>query len=240
MPHTLFISDLHLQATQRRITALFLEFLQQQAPQAEALYILGDLFEYWAGDDDIDQSFHQKICNAIRELSETGTAVFIMRGNRDFLMGQALEKACGAILLSDPTLINLYGQPTLLTHGDTLCTDDVDYQNFRKMVRDHSWQTRFLAQPLVDRKLQIEALRTKSNQEKKGKDSRIMDVNTNAVCALLREKNYPIIIHGHTHRPAHHLLHLDDVTCHRWVLSDWDQQVRFLRASSSGIELVNL
>jgi len=170
MPHTLFISDLHLQATHRQTTALFLDFMQQQAPQAEALYILGDLFEYWAGDDDLEQAFHQKICSAIRKLSQTGTAVFIMCGNRDFLMGQALAEACHATLLSDPTLIDLYGQPTILSHGDTLCTDDVDYQNFRKMVRDHSWQAQFLAQPLVERKLQIEALRTKSKQEKNKKN----------------------------------------------------------------------
>ena len=240
MPHTLFISDLHLRATQHRITALFLDFMQQQAPQAEALYILGDLFEYWAGDDDLDQPFHQKICSAICELSHSGTAVFIMRGNRDFLMGQALADACGATLLGDPTLIDLYGHPTLLSHGDTLCTDDVDYQNFRKMVRDPHWQAQFLAQPLAERRAQIEALRTKSNQEKKQKATSIMDVNTGAVCALLREKNYPVIIHGHTHRPAHHLIHLDDFTCHRWVLSDWDDKVRILRASPDGIEFVNL
>jgi UDP-2,3-diacylglucosamine hydrolase len=214
--------------------------MQQQARQAETLYILGDLFEYWAGDDDINQPFHQKICGAIRELTQQGIPVFIMRGNRDFLMGAGLAEACGATLLSDPTLIDLYGHPTLLSHGDTLCTDDVDYQNFRKMVRSSAWQKQFLAQPLAERKQQIEEIRAKSKLEKQHKDLRIMDVNTDAVCELLREQNYPIIIHGHTHRPAHHLIHLDDFSCHRWVLSDWDDKVRILRATSTGIEFINL
>jgi UDP-2,3-diacylglucosamine hydrolase len=240
MSHTFFISDLHLRSTHRQISAKFLDFMQQQAAHAEALYILGDLFEYWAGDDDLDQPFHQKICDAIRALSQNGTAIFIMCGNRDFLMGSDLVKACGATLLNDPTLINLYGQPTLISHGDTLCTDDVAYQNFRKMVRGASWQKQFLAQALATRKQQIESIRAQSDQEKKQKESHIMDVNTEAVCALLREHHYPIIIHGHTHRPAHHLIHLDDVTCHRWVLSDWDDSVRILRASPNGIEFVTL
>ena len=240
MQHTLFISDLHLRSSHRSITSTFLNFLQQQATQAESLYILGDLFEYWAGDDDIDTPFHQKICSALLTLKQHGTQIFIMRGNRDFLMDKDLAKACGANLLNDPTIMDLYGQPTLLSHGDSLCTDDVDYQNFRKMVRNSNWQKEFLAQPLAQRKQQIETIRTKSNLEKQHKESRIMDVNTEAVCTLLRTNNYPILIHGHTHRPAHHLIHLDDFTCHRWVLSDWDKNIRILRADQTGIKFLTL
>jgi len=235
MPHTLFISDLHLSTTHPRSSELFLHFVQHVAPQAETLYILGDLFEYWAGDDDLDDPFHRTITASLHELSERGTAIYLMHGNRDFLMAEKLAHACHATLLADPTLLDLYGTPTLVSHGDALCTDDYDYQAFRSQVRSTGWQQQFLALPLSQRKAQIEQLRRQSEEEKSHKQMSIMDVNAESVCALLREHAYPRLIHGHTHRPARHLHHLDGHTCERWVLGDWDTKANALRCDNSGI-----
>ncbi|MEO8331906.1 MAG: UDP-2,3-diacylglucosamine diphosphatase [Gallionella sp.] len=235
MPHTLFISDLHLCTSHAHTTRLFLNFARHIAPQAEALYILGDLVEYWAGDDDLDDPFHRTITSTLRELSEHGTSINLMHGNRDFLMAEKLANACHATLLTDPTMLDLYGTPTLISHGDTLCTDDHDYQAFRSQVRNIDWQQKFLAQPLAHRKAQIEQLRQLSEQEKRHKQMSIMDVNAEAVSALLREHGYPRLIHGHTHRPARHLHHLDGHNCERWVLGDWDTRANALRCDSSGI-----
>ena len=233
--HSLFISDLHLSSHHPISTQLFLHFAEHTAPHAEALYILGDLFEYWAGDDDLETEFHQQITGVLRSLSEQGTHIFIMHGNRDFLMDEHLAAACHAKLLSDPTLLDLYGTPTLLTHGDALCTDDVAYQQFRSVVRNHDWRTQFLAQPLQQRKEQIEKLRAQSEQSKHVKAMDIMDVNTAAVHELLRQHHYPRLIHGHTHRLAKHLHHVDDHSCERWVLGDWDTKANALRCDESGI-----
>ena len=228
MPHTLFISDLHLCVDSPNTTRLFKQFVQNIAPSAEALYILGDLFEYWAGDDDLSSPFHLEVTEALRNLTTLGPAIYIMHGNRDFLMNKHLAKACNASLLDDPTMINLYGTPTLLTHGDALCTDDTAYQAFRQQVRNEMWQQQFLGQPLALRKAQIEQVREKSKSEKQLKSMSIMDVNLQSVNDLLLKHNYPRLIHGHTHRPAHHLHHLDGHTCDRWVLGDWDQHANDL------------
>jgi UDP-2,3-diacylglucosamine hydrolase len=235
MPHSLFISDLHLSEAHPQTCEQFLHFLNDTAPQAEALYILGDLFEYWAGDDDLDTPFHRRICEALSRLATGGTQLFIMHGNRDFLMAQALADACHATLLADPTLIDLYGTPTLLTHGDALCTDDLTYQQFRTQVRSSDWRSNFLAQPLHQRKAQIEQLRQQSERSKQEKPMAIMDINEEAVKTLLRQHNYPRLIHGHTHRPAKHLHHLDGQTCERWVLGDWDTQPNALRVDPQNI-----
>lgn len=235
MPHSLFISDLHLCADRPDTTGLFQRFVKHSALHAEALYILGDLFEYWAGDDDLNTAFHFEVTGTLQTLSQRGTRVFIMRGNRDFLMNAELAQACGATLLTDPALLDLYGTPTLLTHGDALCTDDTDYQNFRRLVRDTTWQEQFLALPLTQRKAQIEELRKKSTQEKQQKSMSIMDVNLQAVHELLQAHHYPRMIHGHTHRPAHHLHHIDEHTCDRWVLGDWDKQANALRCDAQGV-----
>lgn len=236
MPYSLFISDLHLCANRPDTTRLFHHFVQRSAPHAEALYILGDLFEYWAGDDDLDTPLHLEITGALRALSKQGTRIFIMHGNRDFLMDSELAEACDATLLADPTLLDLYGTPTLLTHGDALCTDDTDYQNFRLLVRESSWQKQFLAMPLAQRKTQIEQLREKSTLEKQHKSMSIMDVNLQAVHDLLLAHHYPRLIHGHTHRPAHHLHHLDEHSCDRWVLGDWDKHANALHCDASGVK----
>ena len=235
MSYSLFISDLHLSATNPLSSGRFLHFAKHIAPQAEALYILGDLFEYWAGDDDLDDPFHRTITSTLRKLSEHGIQIYLMHGNRDFLMAEKLARACNATLLNDPTMLDLYGTPTLISHGDALCTDDDAYQAFRRKVRSTSWQQQFLAQPLAQRKTQIEQLRQQSEQEKRLKQMSIMDVNTDTVSTLLRDHGYPRLIHGHTHRPARHLHHLDGHNCERWVLGDWDTKANALRCDSSGI-----
>ena len=234
MPHTLFISDLHLTEDQPHITRRFLDFTQNIAPSAEALYILGDLFEYWAGDDDSDTPFHQKIIKAINDVSRQGTAIYIMHGNRDLLMDQQLMQACSATLLPDPTVINLYGTPTLLTHGDALCTDDKEYQAFRKQVREPVWRNNFLSQPLAQRKAYIEQLRKLSEEQKQSKSMDIMDVNRDAVAELFRLNQYPRMIHGHTHRQKHHLHEVDGKTCDRWVLGDWHKTGNALKCDDTG------
>ncbi|MCB5185182.1 UDP-2,3-diacylglucosamine diphosphatase [Methylobacillus gramineus] len=231
--HSLFISDLHLCRSRPVITAQFLAFLQYQASQAESLYILGDFFEYWAGDDDLDQ--HLPIIEALRILADNGTSIFFMHGNRDFLIGDRFAQATRITLLADPTLIELYGRRILLSHGDALCTDDVAYQAFRQQVRTPAWQHAFLQQPLASRKAQIEALRKRSEQEKSGKQESIMDVNEDAVDTLIRQFQYPqVLIHGHTHRPALHQLTVDGHQVQRWVLGDWYDQGSCLRADHSG------
>ncbi|HAF44135.1 MAG: UDP-2,3-diacylglucosamine diphosphatase [Sideroxydans sp. GWF2_59_14] len=241
MSHSLFISDLHLSTDHPHSTEMFLRFASDVAPGAEALYILGDLFEYWAGDDDLGDLFHQGICDALRGLDARGTRIYIMHGNRDFLMDNELASACNATLLDDPTLLDLYGTPTLLTHGDMLCTDDAEYQQFRALVRNSDWQARFLAQPLAQRKTLIEQMRMQSRNEKQTKSMDIMDVNGDAVDALLRRYQYPRLIHGHTHRPARHLHQPDGRSCERWVLGDWDAgRASILRCDAEGIRQIVL
>ena len=240
MSHTLFISDLHLSADHPHSIAAFQRFIATLSPQAEALYILGDLFEYWAGDDDRSDSFNAKVVGALHDLAKQGVKIYLMHGNRDLLMGDTLAQAAGATLLDDPTLLDLYGTPTLISHGDKLCTDDVEYQQFRAQVHDATFQKNFLAQPLAARKAYIAQLRKQSEAAKQTKESAIMDVNDAAVAALLREHRYPRLIHGHTHRPKRHEHMVDGHRCERWVLSDWDQQASALRCDAQGCRVVSL
>ena len=216
-----FVSDLHLCASRPEINRIFFEFLRGPARGAQSLYILGDLFEYWAGDDDVLDPLNAQVIGALAECARGGTRVHLMHGNRDFLLGEAFARASGAQLIADPVMLDLFGSKTLLTHGDMLCTDDRDYQAFREEVRSQSWQDAFLALPLADRKERIEALRARSESEKSRKPPEIMDVNRGAVESLLRKHGYPRLIHGHTHRPARHEHRLDGRTCERWVLPDW-------------------
>ena len=238
--HALFISDLHLCSTRPAINALFKRFLHDIAPQAEALYILGDFFEYWAGDDDLIEPFHRDIAQQLNTLAQSGTRLYLMHGNRDFLIGDAFQRAANITLLPDPTLIDLYGHPTLLMHGDTLCSDDVKYQAFRTQVREPAWQQNFLATPLAVRKAQIEALRQRSEQEKSSKAAEIMDTNADTVTATLRAYNYPRLIHGHTHRPALHAYTVDGKSGERWVLTDWYNGGGYLRCDAMGCVVHNL
>lgn len=236
-----FISDLHLCEERPRTTRLFIDFLAQQAGKTEALYILGDLFEYWAGDDDIEDAHHASVIAAMRALSEAGTKLYVMHGNRDFLMGSGFAATSGAELLHDPTTIDLYGREAVLTHGDMLCTDDREYQQFRSMVREPQWQQAFLNLPLSQRKAKIAELRTRSEQAKSYKDAAIMDVNPDAVAAFLREHDYPpLLIHGHTHRPARHQLNTDGRHCERIVLADWGDTGSCLVCTPQGCEVAEL
>lgn len=232
---SLFISDLHLCASRPEITSSFIDFLQTTAANAEALYILGDLFEYWAGDDDMEDVHHQAVIGALKKLAQTGVKIYFMHGNRDFLIGADFCHVANITLLQDPTLIDLYGRKTLLSHGDALCTDDTDYQAFRHQVRQSKWQSDFLSQPLRDRKSQIEAIRIRSEQEKSGKSFEIMDVNPQAVETLLTEYGFPeLFIHGHTHRPNQHQLELGNHKVTRWVLGDWYEQGSYLICNHAG------
>lgn len=240
MPHSLFVSDLHLCPTRPAINTLFSRFVQDIAPHAESLYILGDFFEYWAGDDDLADPFHTAVTSALAGLAERGTRIYIMHGNRDFLLNIAFMQAAHTTLLPDPTRIDLYGVPTLLMHGDTLCTDDVAYQEFRAMVRSAEWQRSFLSHPLNERKAQINDLRKKSALEKSHKTDAIMDVNAEAVKNILRSHAYPRLIHGHTHRPARHVHRVDTRSCERWVLPDWYSSGGYLQCDATGCEAYTL
>ncbi len=238
-PHTLFVSDLHLAAERPQITAQFLHFTGTIAPQAQALYILGDLFEYWAGDDDTDP-LGAGVAAALVALAAAGTRVYLMQGNRDVLLGKAYADRCGAALVADPLLLELYGTPTLLTHGDALCTDDTDYQQFRAYARDLGNQARFLSQPLAARREQMLGMRAQSEARKQQKTEAIMDVSPAAVESLLRENRYPRLIHGHTHRPARHNHTVDGHACERWVLNDWYERGGYLRCDTTGCTPVML
>lgn len=235
---TLFISDLHLAPERPQITEQFLRFTRTTAAGADALYILGDLFEYWVGDDDLEDPLNGIVSGALSALADNGTKVFLMRGNRDVLLGSDFAARCRATLLDDPVPVNLYGMPTLLSHGDALCTDDVDYQRFRAYARDPGNQTKFLAQSLEARREQMRSMRAQSEASKQQKTEAIMDVAPAAVEALLRQHGYPRLIHGHTHRPARHLHTVDGHSCERWVLNDWYDSGGYLRCDAAGCTAV--
>lgn len=235
MAFSLFISDLHLCDSRPDIIQAFTQFLETTAIQAEALYILGDLFEYWPGDDAIATGMHRDSIQALKQLSDKGVNTFFMHGNRDFLIGKGFAEATNMQLLPDPTLIEGYGQRFLLSHGDALCTDDTAYQAFRTTVRTQAWQTEFLSQTLDDRIAYIASIRMKSEQEKSIKSMEIMDVNNQAVEALLTEHAFPTLIHGHTHRPAQHAHDIAQHHCQRWVLGDWYEQGSYLQLDATGL-----
>lgn len=220
---TFFISDLHLCPSRPAATELLLSFLAGPAAQADALVILGDLFEYWAGDDHLSDPFNARICAAIKSVADRAIPipVFFLAGNRDFLVGADFSRACGATLLTEPVIRDIAGKPVLLIHGDTLCTDDIDYQNFRAMVRAPQWRNEFLSRPLAERISVIEGLRQRSTVEKQHKAMALMDTNDDAVAAAFREHGVTRMIHGHTHRLARHEHSVDGKTCQRWVLGDW-------------------
>ena len=237
---TLFISDLHLCSGRPQSNRSFFGFLEHEARSARALYILGDLFEYWVGDDDLRDPFNATIVAALARLVAGGVPTYLMHGNRDFVIGEAFARASGVTLLPDPTLFNLHGQAVLLMHGDTLCTLDLEYQSFRREARSEAWISNLLQQPLAERKAAVEALRRKSEQEKRSKSAEIMDVAPAEVEAALRRYGYPRLIHGHTHRPACHAHTVDGHVCERWVLADWYQAGSYLACDESGCRAVQL
>ena len=219
---TLFISDLHLCEERPQINALFTQFLNDIACGAEALYILGDLFEYWIGDDQLDHDpLARRVAAQLAATAKHGTRIFFMHGNRDFLIGARFAAEASLGLLTDPTLISLNGQRVLLMHGDTLCSDDIGYQQFRTQVREPAWQESVLSKPYAERIALARAIRSTSDIEKSLKAESIMDVNAAAVTAVFVRHHYPELVHGHTHRPAKHELTVDGHTCMRWVLQDW-------------------
>ncbi|MES2320891.1 MAG: UDP-2,3-diacylglucosamine diphosphatase [Pseudomonadota bacterium] len=214
----LFVSDLHLQPSHPHTRAAFFAFLEERAMASEALYLLGDLFEYWAGDDDLDDPFHETIVKALRAVSDAGVAVYWIAGNRDFLVGAPFAAAAGLTLLAEPHVIDIAGQRIALVHGDAQCTDDLKYMAFRAQVRDPAWQAQFLAMPLAQRKAIIAGMREGSRAAHGTKSYEIMDVTPEAVSALYAATASTTIIHGHTHRPALHL----DGSQRRFVLPDWE------------------
>ncbi|MDR3388400.1 MAG: UDP-2,3-diacylglucosamine diphosphatase [Rudaea sp.] len=223
----LFISDLHLDESRPHIVDLFTRFLADDARKADALYILGDLLESWVGDDD-DSALARNVAAALRAVRDNGVPVYFMHGNRDFLLGADYAARAGMELLRDPTIVDL-DQPTLLMHGDTLCTDDVDYQKFRTLVRDAGWQRQFLAKPLADRRAFAAQARGESRRHTSAASMEIMDVNTAAVESAMRQYGVRRLVHGHTHRPATHRLNLDGEVAERIVLGDWYEQSSVLQ-----------
>ena len=214
----LFVSDLHLTATMPKTAQAFFDLLTQEASRAQQLYLLGDIFEYWAGDDDIADPFNQRVVDALRAVSEAGTRIFWIAGNRDFLAGEVFAQAAGLTLLADPCTTEIAGLPVVLTHGDALCTDDHAYMAFRQQVRDPQWQAAFVARPLAERKAIIAGMREGSREAQRDKPMAIMDVNEGEVAKLYAASGVRTLIHGHTHRPASH----ETAQGVRHVLPDWD------------------
>jgi UDP-2,3-diacylglucosamine hydrolase len=241
---TLFVSDLHLHASRPAITALFLEFLKDEAMRADALYVLGDLFEAWLGDDS-DDSLAQAVRAGLSRVRAAGVPVYVMRGNRDFLFGPRFAVESGATLLPDPCVVPLYGLPTLLMHGDLLCSDDRDYLAFRSQVRDPSWQADFLAKPMAERAEFAARARAASNVrqaglEQEGALEAITDANVGTVAETMARYGVRRMIHGHTHRPAIHSLSVNGLPAQRIVLGDWYHQGSVLRVSRDGYALTRI
>lgn len=237
---TLFISDLHLTPERPEPLDLFRRFLRDVAPQAGELYILGDFFESWVGDDDVELPFHAEVAGQLKDVSEQGTRIYFMAGNRDFLAGDALARATGWTPLADPTVMDLHGIPTLLSHGDAYCTEDRAYQAFRQQVRDPQWQALFLAKPVSERREQARMIRMQSRQAKADKAPDIMDVNPEAIRTAMANAGVTRMIHGHTHRPARHLLQIAGQECERWVLPDWYDTGGYLSCDSRGCHAVSI
>lgn len=236
---TVFISDLHLDPARPDITSQALAFLAQETRGADALYILGDLFEAWVGDDDPEPE-KRRVVAAIRALTDAGLPCYFMHGNRDFMVGESFAAESGCTLLQDPTVVEVHGTRVILMHGDTLCTDDREYQAFRAMVRNPAWQQAMLAKPLPERLALARHLRENSAASMQGKAEEIMDVNQDAVHAAMRKHGVYTILHGHTHRPAVHRFELDGREAVRIVLGDWYTQGSAVWWGPDGFVLRNL
>ncbi|HXZ53435.1 MAG TPA: UDP-2,3-diacylglucosamine diphosphatase [Burkholderiales bacterium] len=242
MARVLFASDLHLATARPAAVDRFLRFVAEDAARADALYVLGDLFEYWIGDDELSapdgDPLAKQVAATFRALTRGGVPLYFMHGNRDFLVGEAFARDCGANLLADPAVREVEGVATLLMHGDTLCTDDRDYMAWRATARSEAWQRELLAAPLALRRERARALREQSETSKKGKTAEIMDVNAGAVREAFERHRVSRMIHGHTHRPGHHLLEIGGRTCERWVLPDWYEHDGYLLVEDGAARLV--
>ena len=221
MPVVQFVSDLHLDPGRPDITRLFLQYLENRGRDAEAIYILGDLFEAWIGDDD-DSPLSRDIVSGLKACADSGTPVFMLRGNRDFLLGEQFARTSGCILLDDPARIDLFGHGALLMHGDTLCTDDTKYLAFRHKVHERDWQQDFLGRPFAERRRIAGELRDASRNASRLKGGAVMDVNHDTVTRVMEEHGVHLLIHGHTHRQAVHQLVVDDQPATRIALGSWD------------------
>ena len=232
----LFVSDVHLDAAAPQAIEQFLRFLHAEAAAAEALYILGDLFEAWVGDDDQEPA-NEHVCRALRALTAGGVACFALHGNRDFLLGTGFCERSGCQLLPDPVIAQLDGERVLLTHGDALCTDDHAYQELRSIVRAPTWQQRFLALPRAHRELLAVEARAGSRRHTSRTVPNIMDVNAQAVTAAFRATGVRRLVHGHTHRPGIHDIEIDGEPAQRIVLGAWYEQGSVLRFERGRYEL---
>ena len=236
IPFTYFISDLHLSADRDDINQCLFQFLSEQAPHADALYVLGDLFEVWIGDDD-QNNFTLSIAKAFNTLRQSGVPIYFIHGNRDFLIRQRFAKQAGFKILPEQVVIDLYGEPTLIMHGDELCTKDTEYQAFRKKARSWWWPKIMLSLPLATRrKLAIKG-RATSKQKQSVLSAEIMDVTSKEVIACMQKFAVKTLIHGHTHRPAIHPLEINNQSAQRVVLGDWYDQGSILKVSAAAIEL---
>lgn len=236
---TLFISDLHLEAGRPEIGAQFLAFLEDEARRADALYILGDLFEVWVGDDDPNEHY-ASIKQALRNLVDSGVPLYFMHGNRDFLIGAGFAEETGAQLLPDPFELTLHGDRVLLSHGDALCTDDVEYQQVRTMTRNPEWQSMMLAKTLDERLAFAAEARATSQQRNATLSDEIMDVNQGEVEKTIDAHKVDILLHGHTHRPAVHDVDVGDRKARRIVLGDWYEHGSIVRWDENGFTLAEM
>jgi UDP-2,3-diacylglucosamine hydrolase len=235
---SLFVSDLHLTEERPEANERFISFVEGKARDAEALYILGDFFEYWVGDDDLGDPFNAVIGGLLSNLTRAGVRLYFLHGNRDFLIGERFCAATGARLLPDPSVHEVEGVKTLLVHGDTLCTDDLEYQAWRRRARDPAFQAGFLAKPLAERRQAVLEMREKSRLVVQGKTPKIMDVNEDAVREAMRSHGVRRLMHGHTHRPGRHALEVDGERCERWVLPDWYGRGGYIEVDRRGPRLV--
>lgn len=233
MHQTLFISDIHLQQSREDITTCFLNFLNTEATKADAVYILGDLFEFWVGDDD-DTPFHETILSAIKSLS-TKVPVYFIRGNRDFLIGDVFAQKTGCVILDDPTVVNLYGKYILLSHGDLLCTDDVEHQKFRNLSQNPKYNRFFFWLPLFIRKWIAGIIRDRSQGHMQKIDLSIMDVTQDTVIQIMKDNKVGVMIHGHTHRPDIHKFTIENQPATRIVLGDWHKAGSVLVFNEDGL-----
>lgn len=231
----LFISDLHLQASRPETTRAFLDFLAGPARQAKALWILGDLFEFWVGDDDLADPFHASIADALAALGAAGVEIRIIVGNRDFLLGKSFATRSGAQIVAEPVTINVGQQRIVLLHGDAQCTDDIAYQRFRRRIRSPLTLALLRRLPLTLRRALARRIRRGSESTKPYKNQQLMDVNPEAIDTLFRTTDAEVMIHGHTHRPARHTLSVDGRERQRWVLSDWHAKATWLEAGPDGL-----
>lgn len=234
----LFISDLHLSADRPEANERFIGFIEGKARGAEALYVLGDLFESWIGDDDIVGRFNGVVTGFFAALTKSGTPLYLMHGNRDLLIGERFCRETGGKLLADPTVLDVEGTPTLLMHGDTLCTDDTEYQAWRLKARSPAFQEVFLSKSLEQRRAMSAMMREKSKEAIAGKPAEIMDVNAGAVRDAFHKHGVARLIHGHTHRPGRHELEVDGRRCERWVLPDWYGRGGYLEVASGKASLI--